>query len=56
MFTNRDSTEIFGNEISKKLDNFDSFEVTTGYFGCEIIERLEKKLINKEKQNGTKNK
>jgi|TARA_B110000305_G_C19311412_1_gene574160 hypothetical protein len=45
MFTNRDSTEIFGNEISKKLDNFDSFEVTTGYFGSEIIERLEKKLI-----------
>ena len=45
MFTNRDSTEIFGDEISKKLDYFDSFEVTTGYFGSEVIERFEKKLI-----------
>ena len=45
MFTNRDSTEIFGNEISKKLDNFDNVGFSTGYFGSEIIERFEKKLI-----------
>ena len=41
MFTNREKIEIFGNEISKKLDSFNSFEVTTGYFGSEVIERFE---------------
>ena len=45
MFTNREKIEIFGNEISKKLDSFNSFEVTTGYFGSEVIERFENKLI-----------
>lgn len=45
MFTNREKTEIFGKEISKHLEKFNSLEVATGYFGSEIIEEYENKLI-----------
>ena len=46
MFTNREKIEIFGDEISKNLDDFNSFEVTTGYFGSEVIERYENQFVS----------
>jgi hypothetical protein len=46
MFTNREKIEIFGDEISKNLDDFNSFEVTAGYFGSEVIERYENQLVS----------
>ena len=46
MFTNREKIEIFGEEISKKLNSFDSFEITTGYFGSDAIEKYEDQLVS----------
>jgi len=45
MFTNREKIEVFGDEISRSLDSYNSFEATTGYFGSEVIEKFEDKLI-----------